>query len=111
MTKVKQNTYNNMDIRWKRHYIEHKVLILNATTAVVDGLLVIARASRENIDLEEMIGMQELAYANTVLMTPEGSINPSTDKSTVIDLLEELAVNDKSQILRSLHSLKKCVLL
>ena len=41
-------------------------------------------------------------------MAPDASIHPSTDKSTVITLLEDLIVNDTYIILlRSLPSLKK----
>ena len=41
-------------------------------------------------------------------MAPDASIHPSTDKSTVTTLLEDLIVNDTYIILlRSLPSLKK----
>ena len=52
------------------------------------------RSSRESVNLEEVIGMHEFAYTNKLLMTPDGSFHPTTDKSTVIKLLEDLVAND-----------------
>ena len=73
------------------------MLTLKATTSLFARLLVIARSSRESVDLEEVIGMHEFAYTNKVLMAPDGSIHPSTDKSIVIKLLEDLVVNETCQ--------------
>lgn len=42
--------------------------------------------------------MPEFAYTNKVLMAPDGSIHPTTDKSTVIKLLEDLLANDTAQV-------------
>jgi len=41
--------------------------------------------------------VHEFAYTNKVLMAPGGSIHPTTDKSTVIKLLEDLVTNDTAQ--------------
>ena len=41
--------------------------------------------------------MHEFAYTNKVLMALDGSIHPSTDKSIVIKLLEDLVVNETCQ--------------
>ena len=89
-----------MDVCWKRHLKLNtgtEVLTLKATMSLFARLLVIARSSRESVDLEEVIGMHEFAYTNKVLMAPDGSIHPSTDKSIVIKLLEDLVVNETSQ--------------
>ena len=74
-----------------------EVLTLKATTSLFARLLVIARSSRESVDLEEVIGMHDFAYTNKVLMAPDGSIHPSTDKSIVIKLHEDLVVNETCQ--------------
>lgn len=57
-------------------------------------MLVIARSSRDDIDLEDVIGTHEFAYTNRVLMQPDGSVHPTTDKSTVIHLLENILQPD-----------------
>ena len=41
--------------------------------------------------------MHEFAYTNKVLMAPDGSFHPTTDKSTVIKLLEEMVANDTAK--------------
>ena len=74
-----------------------EVLTLKATTSLFARLLVIARSSRESVDLEEVVGMHEYAYTNKVLMAPDGSVYPSTDKSIVIKLLEDLVVTETSE--------------
>ena len=38
--------------------------------------------------------MHELAYTNKVLMAPDGTIHPTTDRSIVIKLRKDLVVND-----------------
>ena len=43
----------------------------------IQDMLVIARSSRENVDLEEVIGMHEFSYMSKVIMAPDGSIHPS----------------------------------
>ena len=96
MTKVKQKTWMSAgkDIKLNTGT---EVLTLKATTSLFARLLVIARSSRESVDLGEVIGMHEFAYTNKVLMAPDGSIHPSTDKSIVIKLLEDLVVNETCQ--------------
>ena len=96
MTKVKQKTWMSAgkDIKLNTGT---EVRTLKATTSLFARLLVIARSSRESVDLEEVIGMNEFAYTNKVLMAPDGSIHPSTDKSIVIKLLEDLVVNETCQ--------------
>jgi len=71
-----------------------EAVILKATSSLFARMLVIARSSREDIDLEAVIGTHEFAYTNRVLMKPDGSIHPTTDKSTVIHLLENLVQAD-----------------
>ena len=43
-----------------------------------------------------MIGMHELAYTNKLLMAPGGSFYPTTDKSAVIKLHEDVVANDRA---------------
>src|SRR6218665_1836511 len=89
MTKVKQLTWSSSakDIRLKAGY---EVLTLKATSSLFARMLVIARSAREDIDLEDVIGTHEFSCTNRVLMGPDGSIHPTTDKSTVIHLLENM---------------------
>ena len=96
MTKVKQKTWMSAG-KYIKLNTGTEVLTLKATSSLFARLLVIARSSRESVDLEEVIGMHEFAYTNKVLMAPDGSIHPSTDKSIVIKLLEDLVVNETSQ--------------
>lgn len=58
-------------------------------------LLIVARSSREDIDLEEVIGLHEFDSTNRVLMKPDGNLHPTTDKSKVISLLEHLVQTDE----------------
>ena len=67
-------------------------LTLKATTSLFVRLLVIARSSRENVDMEEMIGVHECSYMSKAIMAPDRSIHPSTDISIMIKLLDDLAV-------------------
>ena len=71
-----------------------QVLTLKATSSLFARMLVIARSSREEIDLEEVIGTHEFAYTNRVLMQPDGSVHPTTDKSTTIHLLGDMPQTD-----------------
>ncbi|CAM1154327.1 Uncharacterised protein r2_g4274 [Pycnogonum litorale] len=62
-------------------------------------MLIIARSSRDVVDLEEVIGTHEFSYTNRVLMKPDGSVHPTTDSSrAVIHLLENLVQSDNSTI-------------
>jgi hypothetical protein len=71
-----------------------EVLTLKATSSLFARMLVIARSSREDIDLKEVIGTHEFAYTNRVLMQPDGSVHPTTDKSTTIHMLENMTQTD-----------------
>ncbi len=44
-----------------------------------------------------MIGTHEFAYTNKVLMEPDGYIHPTTDKSKVIKLLEDLVIDETTE--------------
>ena len=96
MSKVKQKTWMSAakDIKLN---IGSEVLTLKATTSLFARLLVISWSSRESVNLEEVIGMHEFAYTNKVLMASDGSIHPTTEKSTVIKLLEDLVASDTAQ--------------
>ena len=69
MTKVKQKTWMSAgkDIKLNTGT---EVRTLKATTSLFARLLVIAWSSRESVDLEEVIGMDEFAYTNKVLIAP-----------------------------------------
>ncbi|KAI0217681.1 hypothetical protein LSAT2_030579, partial [Lamellibrachia satsuma] len=56
-------------------------------------MLVIARSSRDDIDLEEVIGLREFDYTNRVLMKPDGYIPHTSDKNIIIHLLEDFVNN------------------
>ena len=49
-------------------------LPLKTTTSLFAGVFVIARSSREHIDLEEVIGTHEFTCTNRGLMQPDGSV-------------------------------------
>ena len=88
MTEVEQKTWMSAAGKYiKLNTGAAGVLPLKATTSLFARLLVTARSSRENVDLEEVIRMHEFAYTNKVIMAPDGSIHPSTDNSIVINLL------------------------
>ena len=95
MTKVKQKTWMSAgkDIKVNTGT---DVLTFKAATSLFARLLVIDRSSRESVDLGEVIGMHEFAFTNKILMAPDGTIHPSTDKSIVIKLLEYVVVNETS---------------
>ena len=62
-----------------------EVLTLKATVPIFARLLVIDRSSRENVDLEEVIGMHAFAYTNKVLMSPDGYYSPQCGQYTESD--------------------------
>jgi hypothetical protein len=102
MTNVKQKTWMSAakDIKLNTG---SEVFTLKAIAPLFARLLVIASSSRESVDMEQVIGMHEFAYTNKVLMAPDGSIHPTTDKSTVIKLLEDSVTKDT--VLYSIPSL------
>jgi len=51
----------------------------------------------ESVNLEEVIGMHKFAYTSKVITAPDGSIHPTTNMSTVINLLEDLVDNDTAK--------------
>jgi len=57
-------------------------------------MLVIARSSRVDVHLEEVIVTHEFSYTNRVMMESDRAIHPTTDKSIVIHLLENLVQPD-----------------
>ena len=80
-----------------------ETVILKATSSLFARMLVIAWSSRADVDLEEVIDTHEFSYTNRVLME---SIHPTTDKSTIIYLLENLVQPDSDIILEaSAHNL------
>ncbi|KAK2164230.1 hypothetical protein LSH36_67g02045 [Paralvinella palmiformis] len=96
MAKVKQKTWMSTAKDMKLN-TGSEVSTLKATTSLFVRLLVIARSSQESVDLEQVIRMHDFVYTNKVLMAPDGSIHPTTNKSTVIKLLEDLVTNDTAQ--------------
>ena len=75
---------------------------MKATTSLFATLLVIARSSRESVNLEDVIGMHEFVYTDKVLVAPGGYVHPSTDKSILIKLLEVWLLRRHLKRLRSL---------
>lgn len=102
MTKVKLLTWTAAakDIKLK---IGSDITTLKATTSLFARLLVIARSSRENVDLAKVIGVHEFSYANRILMQPDGNVHPTSDKSTVIQLLKDLVHTDTSAGPTAIH--------
>ena len=93
MTKVKLLSWTSSakEIKLKSG---SEVLTLKATSSLFARMLIIAGSSREDINLEEVIGNHEFAYTNRVLMQPDRSIHPTTDKSAIIHLLENMIQTD-----------------
>lgn len=89
MTKVKLKTWTAAarNIKLK---VGSENMTLKATTSLFARLLVIARSSREDVDLAKVIGIHEFAYTNNILMQPSGCLHPTNDKSMVIHLLKDL---------------------
>ena len=102
MTKVKLLSWSTSakEIKLK---VGSEVMTMKAATSLFARTLVIARSSRDDIDLEEVIGTHEFAYTNRVLMEPDGSIHHTTDKSTVIHLLEEMVKVDGEIFQETIH--------
>jgi len=104
-TKVKLLSWNASakDITLKD---SSETVILKATSSLFARMLVIARSSRADVDLEEVISTHGFSYTNRVLMEPDGSIHPTIDKSTIIHLLENLVQPDSDITLEaSAHNL------
>jgi len=93
MTKVKLLSWNATakEVKLKSGSV---VQILKATSSLFARMLVIARSSREDNDLETVIGTHEFAYTNRMLLQPDGSTYPTTDKNTVIHMFESLVKID-----------------
>jgi hypothetical protein len=70
MTKVKLLTWNasakNIQLE-----VGSQVLTLKATTSLFARLLVIARSTHQNVDLEKVTGVHEFTYTSRVLMEPD----------------------------------------
>ena len=62
---------------------------LKATNSLFVRLLLIAKSSRK-LNLEDIVGKHEFASFNATLMTPDGSLLPSTNKSILIHELESM---------------------
>ena len=69
-----------------------EVFTLKATSSLFARMLVIARSSRDDIDLEEVIELRSASLHKRVLMKP-GSIHHTSDKSIIIHLLDGLVNN------------------
>jgi hypothetical protein len=88
MTKCKILSWNSSSKEIKLQ-AKSDVMTLRATTGLMSRLLIVARSSRE-IDMEEVIGNYAFSTTNRTLMKPDGSVHPTTDKSKVIAVLENL---------------------
>ena len=89
MTKVKLLTWNAAakEIKVKTG---SEVTTVKATSSLFARMLLVARSSRDDINLEEVIGTHEFSHTNGTLMQAEGTLHPTNDKSSVIHLLEGL---------------------
>ena len=89
MTKLKLPSWNTVgkDLVVKTGDV---VVILKASTSLFARLLIIARSSRESLDLQDVVGVHELSNTNRTLFQINGMIHPTTDKSSVISLVEDL---------------------
>ena len=92
MTKVKLLSWNaaSKEVKLKAG---SEVLTLKATSSLFTRMLVITRSSRDDIDLEEVIGLHEFDYTNWVLVKSDVSIDQTSDKKIIIHLLEDLVNN------------------
>ena len=97
MSKVKLLTWNagTKEMQLKAG---SEVLTLKATSTLFARMLLIARSSRDDINLEEVIGVHEFSQVNGTLMQADGNLHPTTDKSTVIHLLEGLVESGSSEL-------------
>jgi len=104
MTKVKLLTWNAAakEIKVKTG---SEVTTLKATSSLFARMLLVARSSRDDINLEEVIGTHEFSHTNGTLMQAEGTLHPTNDKSSVIHFLEGLVhtvtTSDEVQVLRT----------
>eukprot|EP00112_Aurelia_sp_Birch-Aquarium-sp1_P010682 Seg2275.4 transcript_id=Seg2275.4/GoldUCD/mRNA.D3Y31 product="hypothetical protein" protein_id=Seg2275.4/GoldUCD/D3Y31 len=76
-------------------------------------LFIIARSSRA-VDLEEVIGCYVLSTTNRTLMKADGSLLPTTGKSIIIALIEELVLqNPRDQVNENGNEVfsKKCLII
>ena len=55
-------------------------LPLKTTTSLFAGVFVIARSSREHIDLEKVIGTHKFTCTNRALTQPDGSVHTTTER-------------------------------
>lgn len=103
MTKVKLLTWNAAakEVKMKTG---PEVVTLKATSSLFARMLLVARSSREDIDLEQVICTHELSHTNGTLMQGDGSIHPTNDKSSVIHLLEGLVHVDSDETTTQEHS-------
>ena len=85
MTKLKLPSWNTKDLVVKTGGV---VVTLKASTSLFAQLLIIARSLRESLELEDVLGVHELSNTNRTLFQINGMIHPTTDKSSVISLLE-----------------------
>jgi hypothetical protein len=88
MSKLKYLTWND-GCKTVSLKAASEVVSLKATNSLFVRLLLIAKSSRE-LDLEDIVGKHEFASSNATLMKPDGSLLPSTNKSSLIHELESM---------------------
>ena len=110
MTKVKLLSWNTSAKDLKLN-IGHSNITLKATSSLFARMLVIAKSSREEVDLQEVIGMYEFSQTNLILMQTNGSIHPTTDKSTLIHILEDMAYNSQKDSIECIPNEDKCLII
>ena len=67
-----------------------KEVCVKAASSLFSSLLMVARSSRDEVDLKEAIGVHEFAMTNQIVMTADGRVNPSKDKFQLMKHLEGL---------------------
>ena len=104
MTKVKLLTWNATakEVKMKTGT---EVVTLKATSSLFARMLLIARSSRDDIDLEKVIGTHEFSHTNGTLVRADGFLHPTNDKSSVIHLLEGLVQINTDEITVKKHSM------
>ena len=109
MSKVKVLSWNTTakDLKIKT---QSDVTTLKATSSLFARMLLIARSSRGNIDLERVIGNHEFSHKNAILMQADGTLHPTTDKSSVIHLLEGMVHNENHETLVEEHPMTTLVI-
>ena len=92
MNKVKRLTWTDA-AKPVKIVIPSKVIELKQTRSLFSRLLIVAR-TRDELDLEDLIGRDELSCLPRSIFSSDGSLLPCTDKSKLMALLESLPTSE-----------------